>query len=241
MTIEEVENLRIQEINHQLRFPKLQIENRDINKTFAIQTELYCVLNNGNFLTKLINKVRLRKMGVKISGKGRKNNPYIIDCGDVKGEVFIIDDIFKKGKCPFRVGACFSNSFNMVCEMKNLPNVKRCDCVSGISLTRTNTRHTSILHSVVELNDKVIDANLKMVISKELYYKLFMFERLSRISGNEAEEMLDMLKIDEVKQISKHFNLRTYHLVFALEDMQDFLSNEQRRNGHAVFQELNYN
>ena len=240
MTIEEVEQLRYQEINDGLRFPKLKTENRDINKLFSIQAEIYYIINKNNFLSKLINKARLRKMGVKISGEGRKNNPCIVECEFGKGKVFNVNDIFKSRKCPFKVGACFSNSFNMICEMKNLPKVKDCNCVSGICLTRRDNRNRSILHSVVEINDMVIDVNLKMVISKDLYYNLFMFEELARISGDEAEEMLNILKIDEVKQISKQFNLQTYHMVFAFDDMKDFLTNKKRRNGYEAFQELNY-
>lgn len=240
MTIEEVENLRKQELKNQLRFPKLQIDLDEVEKTFSIQSCVYYMVNDKMFLSKLLNKIFLKKMGFKVSGKGTKDMPYVIESEFGKGKCFNIKHIFKGGKCPFEVGNCFSNAFNMAGEMINLQNVINCDCVSGLALVKNDGKNRTILHSVVELNEWVIDVNLGLVISKDLYYKLFMFEELSRIDGAKVEDMLELLKKDATKDISSTYNLRTYHMVFALEDMVDFIKNETRRNGHDVFQELNH-
>ena len=241
MTIEEVEKLRIQELNDELRFPKLQIENRQINKVLLIQEYIYSVINNNFIVSKLINKLRLKKIGFEIEGKGTNDNPYKLKSYFGEGKCFHIKYVFNDKKCPFKVGACFSNAFNMTCEMYKMPDVKKCDCVSGIALTAGVNGWRKILHSVVEINDMVIDANLKMVISKDLYYKLFMFEELARFDGKQAEEMLEILKKEETRNTTKQFNLKKYHMVFALNDIKDFITNEKRRNDHGVFQKLNYN
>ena len=241
MTIEEVEELRVEELNNALRFPKLQIENREINKVLLIQEHIFDAINDKFIISKLINKLRLKKIGFEIGGKGTAENPYRLKSYLGEGKCFNIKYIFNDKKCPFKVGACFSNAFNMAGEMYKLPDVEHCDCVSGIALTMGKNGWRRILHSVVEINDMVIDANLKMVISKDLYYKLFMFEELARFSGKQAEEMLGILKKEETRKITKQFNLKTCHMVFAIDDMKDFLTNEERRNEHEMFQELNYN
>ena len=129
----------------------------------------------------------------------------------------------------------------MAGEMHKLENVDSCDCVSGISLIWQNNKWRRILHSVVELNDKwVVDVNIGMVISKDLYYKLFMFEELSRFKGEQVEEILNLLEKDSTRAITKQYNLKTYHMVFALDDIKDFIQNQERRKGHEAFQELNY-
>ena len=56
MTIEEVESLRMQELNNKLRFPKLQIDLDEVEKTFSIQTCIHCMVNDKMFLSKLIKK-----------------------------------------------------------------------------------------------------------------------------------------------------------------------------------------
>ena len=241
MTIEEVEELRIQEMNNELRFPKLEIEYREINKVLLIQDFIYHIVNNKFFVSKLLNKLSLKKMGFEISGQGTDKKPYKLKSYFGEGKCFNVKYIFNNKKCPFKVGACFSNSFNMAGEMCNMPDVDHCDCVSGIALTQAENGFRSILHSSVELNDKfVIDVNLGMVVSKDIYYKLFMFEELTRFSGEQAKDMLELLKKDSTRVITKQYNLKTYHMVFALEDMVDFITNVSRRNGHEVFQELNY-
>ena len=97
------------------------------------------------------------------------------------------------------------------------------------------------MHSVAEVNDHlIIDVNYGVVMDKELYKKLFMFEELERIGGKQVPDMLDLLSKEETRKIMRKFNLRNYHMVFAPEDMKDFLTNKIRQEGHEVFQDLNY-
>lgn len=241
MTIEEVEELRIQELNKELRFPNLNIGTDEVEKFFSIQYCLHCVVNDKTFLSRLINKISLRKMGLKISGKGTKEKPYILESENLKGKCFNVKHIFSDKKCPFEVGQCFMNSFNISGEMCKLENIEHCDCVSGISLTKRKGETKSILHSVVELNNKwVVDVNLGMVVSKNLYFKLFMFEELARYEGKRAEEILEILDREATREISRQFNLKCYHMNFAVDDFIDFINNQSRRNVHAAFRELNY-
>lgn len=241
MTIEKVEELRKQELKDELRFPNLEIEETEIEKMFSISWCVYGIINNKFFLSRLLNKLSLKKMGIAISGKGTDEEPYLITTQLGQGKFFNVKYIFNKKKCPFKVGHCFSNAFNMAGEMINLQNVNQADCVSGISLTKANGKHRSILHSVVELNNAwIVDVNLGLVMSTDLYKKLFMFEELTRFDGNRVEKMLEILKKDTSREITKQFNLRTYHLAFAMDDLIDFVENEERRKSHEVFEELEY-
>ena len=59
MTIEEVEEIRKQELNDELRFPELQIERRQVNNVFLIQEFIYRAVNNKLAVSKMINRLRL--------------------------------------------------------------------------------------------------------------------------------------------------------------------------------------
>lgn len=242
MTIDQIEELRRQELQDILRNPNIQIQEHEIEKAFSTQWNICEIINKGKFFGNLINKLTftLVKNNMKVSGKGTDKEPYVLNTEFGEGKAFNIKYIFKDKHCPLEVGNCFGNSFNMASEMIKLPNVDVCDCVSGISLTKTNCNNRSILHSVVELNNWVIDANLNLVISKNLYYKLFMFEELTRLKGEQADIIAKILKEDKTKEISKRFNLKTYHMVFASNDLLDFIDNAERQNNHERFEDLNY-
>jgi len=138
------------------------------------------------------------------------------------------------------VGACFSNSFNLASTMAMIIDDKVTDCVSGILYANDSDGERSILHSVFEFDDFVVDANFGMCISKELYYKVFMFEELVRITGKQINEVQEILTDDTNVATAKKFNLKTYHLVFALEDMINFITNEKRQSGCEAFSDFDY-
>ena len=241
MTIEDVEKLRAQEINGELRLPKLEIEESEVDKAFYTAYLVYNVANNKLFLSRLMSKLALKKLGVEIDGKGTKKNPYTIKTEFGDSEFFPVKYLFVDKRCPFIVGECFNNAFNIASEMTKLKSVKRCDCVSGLSLIIDEGKKRSILHSVAELNDHlIIDVNYGVVIDKDLYKKLFMFEELERIEGKQVPEILTLISDDKSREIMRKYHLRDYHMVFAPEDMKDFLTNKTRQDGHEVFQELEY-
>ena len=241
MTIEEVEELRKQELNDELRFPELQIERRQINQVLLIREFIYRAVNNKLFVSRMLNRLRLKKMGFEISGKGTDENPYVLKSYLGEGKFFNVKYLFRSRRCPFKVGLCFSNAFNIASEMYKLENVDNCDCVSGISLVQGNNKWRKILHSVVELNNKwVVDVNCGMVISNDLYYKLFMFEELARVSGEDASTMYEILETQKLKDVVRKFNLKSYHMVFAKDDLIDFIENYSRQEGHQQFADLNY-
>jgi len=240
MTIEQVEELRIQEMNGTLRRPKLLIENRSINNVFRIQYAIYKVVNSKTFITKLINKTYLRNIGLEINGKGTVENCYTIKTPYGEGEVFNVKYLFKRNKCPLKQGNCFSNSWQMASVVADLTDNEVSDCVSGISLIAQKEGPSSILHSIVETDRWVIDVNWGICMSKELYYKLFMFEELARIKGQRIDEIREEISSDDYRKIAKEFNMKTYHLVFAVDDFIGFLADEERRNGHEEFEKLAY-
>ena len=241
MTIEEVEELRKQELNNTLRFPETSLDENGRQHAFYVAWCVHGLVNDKNFISRLLNKRTLQKQGIEVSGKGTNENPYIIKSPYGDGKFFNVKYVFKNKRCPFKVGLCFSNAFNMASEMYKLEGVDHCDCVSGILLTQKGGKQRSILHSVVELNNKwVVDVNCGMVISKDLYYKLFMFEELARFPGAEAQEMYEILETQKAKDVIKRFNLRTYHMAFAMDDLKDFIEDYSRQERHQEFADLNY-
>jgi len=240
MTIEQVEELRKQEMGRTLRLPKLLIEKDEIRKALYIRWAIFKVMESETFLKKLVNKSILRKAGVKISGKGTGKKHYKFKTPFGEGQCFDIKYLFKDKKCPLEVGACFSNSFNLASTMAMIIDDKVTDCVSGILYANDSDGERSILHSVFEFDDFVVDANFGMCISKELYYKVFMFEELVRITGKQINEVQEILTDDTNVATAKKFNLKTYHLVFALEDMINFITNEKRQSGCEAFSDLDY-
>ena len=240
MTIEQVEELRKQEMSQTLRMPNLEITEDKLQKALNIRWAIFGVLNSESFSNKLITKSILRKLGVKISGKGTVKKKYILKTPFGEGKCFDIKYIFKDNKCPLEVGKCFSNSFNLAAAFSQMPKVQVADCVSGILYADDADGKRSVLHSVFELGEFVVDANFGLCVSKDLYYKIFLFEELTRISGTCINEVEKILQTEDSRELSKQFNLKTYHLVFALKDFVDFITNEQRRNEHEIFEELEY-
>ena len=158
-----------------------------------------------------------------------------------KGEFFDIKQMFGNKKSPFEVGQCFYNSLVMSATMVRVRGVKQSYCVSGIGLMVKNNKMQGMLHSVVELNgDMIADINLGLVMSKNLYKKVFMFEELTRIDGIKTLDLLHILDNQSLMAVATKFNLRSYHMAFALEDLTDFLTDKERQNGHDVFADLEY-
>lgn len=241
MTIEEVENLRKDEMHKRLRFPK-QFEEAGLEFE-KIYTTMYCVyrlVDRRDFWERLITKSLLKKFNISVYGKGTKEDPYQVSTRHGDCKCFNIKFLFSDKKCPFQKGECFSNAFQMALGMSKLMDQSNCDCVSGIMRAKERGRDYSVLHSVVEVGNWVIDANFGIVISKDFYYKVFMFEELARVSGKQIEDALTALDAEDARAVAKRYNLKSYHLVFALEDLMDFVKNETRQENHIVFEELDY-
>lgn len=241
LTIDDVEKLRIQEVNNELRFPNVDIDESQVDKAFYIAWLVYNITNNKLFLSRLMAKLALKKLGVEITGKGTKKNPYKIKTEFGESEFYPVAYLFVDKKCPFEVGMCFKNAFNIAGEMSKLKSVKSCDCVSGLSLIVDKGEKRSIMHSVAELNNHlIIDVNWGIVMDKDLYKKLFMFEELVRLKGKQVPEMMDLLSKDESRRVMRRCNVRDYHMVFAPEDIMEFFNNKARQFNQDPFQDLNY-
>ena len=49
MTIEEVEELRVQELNNTLRIPQLEIDINEVDRVFLIQRDIHALVNDETF------------------------------------------------------------------------------------------------------------------------------------------------------------------------------------------------
>lgn len=241
MTIEEVEELRKQEKCGQLRLPQLEIDDSQIKSMLSMGWYVYQLVNNKSSFNKMLNKISLKKNGVKISGKGTLIEPYSISTTVGKGVFFDVKQLFDNDKYSLESQQCFYNSLIVSAGLLGTNKVEQSCCVSGISLLVKNGKKQGMLHSVVELNDDMIaDINLGIVMSKDLYKNIFMFEELTRIDGKKTLDLLCVLDDDVLLEIAAKFNLRSYHMAFALDDLMDFLTNVDRQTGHDVFADLEY-
>lgn len=241
MTIEDVEELRRQEKCGQLRLPKLEIKDSQIKSMLSTSWYIYQMINNKSRFNNMLNKISLKKNGVKVSGKGTWIDPYLISTGVGCGKCFNIQQVIGDKVYDLEAQQCFYNSLIMAAGLLEADKIEQSCCVSGISLLVEGGKKQGILHSVVELNDDMIaDVNLGIVMSKDLYKKVFMFEELTRIDGEKILDLLRVLDDDALLGIAEKFNLRSYHMAFALEDLMDFLTNIDRQTGHDVFADLEY-
>jgi len=119
------------------------------------------------------------------------------------GKFSAFSDLFPEGKVPesLKLGLCYSNSIGLAFSLD--ANNKRHDCsvVTGIckmpSLLGNKESHFSHLHAVTAFTGKksgerlIADFTYNVVMSEELYYKLFNFEILSEVKVSKIKEALN--------------------------------------------------
>ncbi len=218
MTLEEVRKLRDQENNNQLRhsslFENLTVDEND--NLYFINTKIRELVDTVSLFVKYFAK----KGGelVQVSGKGSKEDPYLIDCEYGQGRLYKLNKIFKNLPKWVKKFECFGNCVGMAYVMGKEDYIGK--VIGGIYDTGK-----PVMHAVLEIEvDGVIciaDFNFNMIIEKDLYIKLFNFEVLAET---------EFQKIVEASDDLRHLQLTTMYTVFAFNDLIDYLHNEERQS-----------
>lgn len=230
MKIEEVEKLRESEKQKTLRLPNTMTVTDDIDKR-----ELYCLVwyitylmaknTGGQFLEQdddLAWSIKNTNPFLKsISGNGIKSDPYIIKTEFGDGEFFDARALIKEERLKqIRKFFCFNNSYKFAMALAK--HIGEAEQISGIAFVSK-----PFLHSVIgfEKDGKkyVLDLNYDLIISYNLYMKLFSFEVLAVNKGTTLNADYDEIS-SKVKNFS--YTASDYGLAFAYEETMQKVKKE---------------
>lgn len=241
MTIEEVSELRKQENKRILRKPNCFKDDLTNDEKLVFQQK-FIILNALLRLTKrkgvaqnflpgsLVNRLIIKKSPIvkSFKGLGTMKKPYKMDCEGVKGRIINAHEFFNRKKYPefIEKGYCFSNCFTMAYNLAYLK--KESKVVSGIF----SNGDTSALHSILEVDKYIIDFNLDLAISKDLYYKLFLFEPLNTLSGEQIAKDWEFVE-QNIKSLK---GMTIMYLVFAYDDVISYINDKERQQQDIIWE-----
>ena len=182
---------------------------KNISKNLALDKE-----NKNKLLIKLL--FEHFKSVKRMTGEGTFNNPYKISTEFGDGLFFDEIYLFKSNKIPKYIidNYCYSNSYNLLCDYAKLK-------LNAVQLTGISWFGKPYLHSVLKLNvdgvDFIVDSNIHLVMTYDIYMKIFPMEVLSEITseeaGKNAKYIQDTEKLFEDYQVKLDFSLviLSYH------------------------------
>lgn len=159
----------------------------------------------------------LKKNG-DLSGKGTIEDPYFINtnfgCGNfLHFSTFLgEDDDFSCFKKRF----CFQNVFEFA-KSKD----QKSEILSGIAF-----RDFPFLHSVVLVDDYVLDFNYDLAMGKDLYFKMFNFEVLTKVDSDYVKENAYLINKDSKFLIANR--IAYGDVAFCFEELVEILKQEKR-------------
>ena len=241
MTIEEVTKLRKQEKDGTLRKPNCfqnnmtMAERSVLRQKVVIATALYNLTRKQgalqNFFPKsLINRSIIRNSFLikSFKGLGTHKSPYKIDGELGKGKIVNAHEFFTSKKYPefIEKGHCFGNCFTMAQVLAN--SKKESKILSGIM----SNGNFSFLHSVLEVDKFIIDFNIDMAITKELYNSIFLFEPLVVLEGKQIYKDRDFIEsnLHLIKDMS------VMYMNFAYDDVLNYMKDEKRREQVSILE-----
>ena len=224
MELQEFRKLVEQESSNCLRLPLdvMHFSLEDIREKQNITTIIKEMM-----LSCLVDEEKNRFQGLKfklvkkcnLTGKGTLQNPYHIQTNFGEGKFFNFYEYFKKGKIPsvFRKYDCHTNCFEFAVRSN-----KNCKILSGICF-----RNFSFLHSVLLIDDYILDFNYDLVMSKDLYVNLFNFEILNVVESEDIKKYVHMFYggshfFKENKITYGDVNYCFYELIDILNDEKSF-------------------
>jgi len=144
-----------------------------------------------------------------LSGKGDANSPFQLNSDIGSGSFYNAKLLFLDNKYPKFVKArnCHTNSYKFA-KMY----IGECDVLFGICHTGY-----SFLHSVVKINDVILDFNYNLVMSEDLYYNLFNFEVLNKVNNADIrtynQPLIDALHKNNLTVTDGEVNACFYELI----------------------------
>ena len=116
---------------------------------------------------------------LNMMGDGTQENPFKIKIDSSIGQFFSAKQLFKQGYPKFiKPHNCHTNSYKFA-KFFN----KDCEVLFGIC-------HADIafIHSVLKINDYILDFNYDLVMSENLYNHLFNFKVLNTIKSEDIKK-----------------------------------------------------
>lgn len=226
MKIDEINELARQEKAGLLRKPKdaENMQEQDLKTTEQLLLNIRWFLEQEKtqgFVGCAYRRLVMKKLnGVKsFKGMGSIKHPCKIETDFGSGSFYDVRKGFKKKTYPDFVeqNFCYSN-----CLQFALTTKINCKILSGIGYMEK-----AFLHSVILIEDKVIDFNYHIVMSKDLYFKLVKFECLAEVDAQKARDTFDF--VCSKTDVLNKSKLQTITINFAYDDVLDYLNNETRQ------------
>ena len=221
MKIEDFRKLCDAQERKELRKPEVlnTLTEQDINNKLGLSNVIAKFLEKFGEIdddeSRIFEKVLRRKFNVK--GSGEKNDPFCIKSYLGAGSFLHFNCFFALNKAPnyFVKRMCHQNAYEFA---KKSP--LKCEIISGICY-----RKFPFLHSVILVDDYILDFNYDLAMSKDLYLNLFNFEILSIVKSDDIKVNLKMFN-KQSKFLAE--NEITYgDVVFCYDELITILTNEK--------------
>lgn len=219
MTIKEITKLRYDEQLGLLEMPKSyqEILNKEEHKSL-IRLVRTLSRDKKSFLL-FVKKLLFASCGINyLNGTGDRNSPFQISTNYGDGIFYPLREFFANKQIPqfIQSNECFNNCYVSMEKML----YKNCRVLSGVAYAG----HKPFLHSVVLTNDLILDYNMNLCMSKDLYLKLFCFETLSCLDMKTFKKGYSTIRRNR-KYLNQN-GVSTIYAVFAYEDLIRYLNEE---------------
>ena len=227
MKFKEFRKLCYDQANNQLRKPNCltNLTEVQINQKFAITNIIKNFMAWSCDFDHMCEAASLQKSLTKyygMTGYGTLNDPFTLKTDFGSGYMVYSNCLLdKKISSFFTKQHSHCNSYEFA---KRYP--QHCEILSGIAF-----REIPFLHTVILIGDYVIDYNYDLAMSRELYLKLFNFEILNRIDGDDIKRNTHLF--NKKNSFFKN-NLITYgDIVFCYYEILNYMNKE--KNNQQTF------
>ena len=224
MTIEEFENYAEDAENKSLRVPKSF--NSETREGLMMAHEQFVfiidkIIRNPNREYYITNSLFFKSIRRRIGIQDLKRLNNCVGSYEIKSELgngvfFDAHKLFIDGEYPtwIKPNYCFSNSHLYILQTKLEATI-----LSGIAFVGK-----PFLHSILLIDDNVIDFNYDLVMSKNLYFALTHFEVLAELSYKQLLENEQIIK--KIKGVQSHVFNFAFEEVIEKERMKQKIFNE---------------
>ena len=203
---------------HKTEFVKNQTESNLENKRLLLSHIIQVVSNpvNAQDFKIISSLVDFLQQKFNLKGNGVFSCPYEIKTPYGDGKFFDAHTYFKDYKYPYFVQKqyCHSNSY----EFARTQNCK-CKVLSGIAFKKI-----SFLHSVVQIDDYILDFNYDIMMSKDLYYNLFNFVVINEVTSEDIVKNSVLMTTKLANKINYgEMNFCYYELLEMVQNNQELI------------------
>lgn len=187
MELKEFRKLVEQQHNKKLREPDVLmfLSNEEIKSRFSLLSNIIKFIEKQYIYDEQYIVHSIKKGLQNCYGLKETNNTFSIHSSNYNGKFKDLHFMFKDYEYPDYIlnQFCHKNCFEFALHSEN-----NCSILSGISY-----RKESFIHSVILLNDYILDFNYDLMMTKELYFKLFNFEVLNVVRSEDLKENIDLI------------------------------------------------